>query len=583
MLDAISSLFQVRVILKETFKRFPFVYLFIILSTFFTLLNIHDIHYAKKAFEYEILTLLYFLVIAFTSLRLFYENVKLEKKFRLILSILTILTLSISVFYFHASSIFLSLGLISTLVFAGFVFNDHSNEDFIYFALKGIYSILFAFVSCVLLAIGINIIVASIQYLFEFEFYSKIYTDNLIIIFSLLFPIFVLSNIEKSFTNFEHKINFDRIIVFVLNYIFTPLIFIFTLILYAYFLKIIITFTLPKGNLSWMILSFLLTSLLIKLLSVLIKDKQAKALKIFERNFYSVIITPLLFLYLAIGIRVYEYGFTQARYAVFFFAIWFTFITMYYFIRKSNFQLKHIFTSLFVLSLLASSSPVNSTIVTASSQVKRFESFLVKNSFLLDGELEKVEKELSLEQRVEISQLSAYIVKDTYALKLISPYFKDANSFKTAKDILKVLEIDYASAWQLKKDKKFIPYDFIELNDSAVSIKGFEYLNEFYINKNKQTKLYYMKDKTKMKILMTLENSILKIKFNKNKIEFNIKEHYEKLRKNGINKIESKNINDAILIKNVKGKNYKLQIKNLTGESKKGNLVISSLGAYLIF
>ena len=52
--------FKVRVILKETFKRFPIVYLFITLSTFFTLLNIHDIHYAKKAFEYEVLTLLYF-------------------------------------------------------------------------------------------------------------------------------------------------------------------------------------------------------------------------------------------------------------------------------------------------------------------------------------------------------------------------------------------------------------------------------------------------------------------------------------------------------------------------------------------
>ena len=129
----------------------------------------------------------------------------------------------------------------------------------------------------------------------------------------------------------------------------------------------------------------LIIGLLIKLLSLLIKDKQAKALKLFERNFYYIIIAPTLFLYLAIGTRVYEYGLHKQDMQLFFFAVWFSFITIYYFIKKENFLLKHIFTSLFLLSLLASSSPINSTIVTASSQVKRFETFLIKTNIYLKG------------------------------------------------------------------------------------------------------------------------------------------------------------------------------------------------------
>ncbi len=64
MFYTFKSLFQVNAVFKETFSRFPFVYVFIVLATFFALLNVHDIHYARKTFEYEVLTSLYFLLVA---------------------------------------------------------------------------------------------------------------------------------------------------------------------------------------------------------------------------------------------------------------------------------------------------------------------------------------------------------------------------------------------------------------------------------------------------------------------------------------------------------------------------------------
>ena len=48
-----------------------------------------------------------------------------------------------------------------------------------------------------------------------------------------------------------------------------------------------------------------------------------------------------------------------------------------------------------------------------------------------------------------------------------------------------------------------------------VSTKGFFYVKEFYINKNKPEEFYYQKGKSKKKVQMKLENNILKIKLEK--------------------------------------------------------------------
>jgi len=104
--------------------------------------------------------------------------------------------------------------------------------------------------------VGVSFILLSIRYLFEIKISSDTYRDMWIICWGVFFPIYILSNISRQFDYKNDGCDFPKGVNFIANYILAPLVFVYMAILYTYFIKIIVQWELPRGNLGWLITSF---------------------------------------------------------------------------------------------------------------------------------------------------------------------------------------------------------------------------------------------------------------------------------------------------------------------------------------
>ena len=101
-----------------------------------------------------------------------------------------------------------------------------------------------------------------------------------------------------------------RIFELVINYILSPALFIYTIILYVYIAGIIIDMSLPKGNLAYMVIAFVISFFTIK--SILPLLERALFVRIFE-SASLISIPPLAIFWIGTIYRISEYGFTAGR------------------------------------------------------------------------------------------------------------------------------------------------------------------------------------------------------------------------------------------------------------------------------
>lgn len=104
--------------------------------------------------------------------------------------------------------------------------------------------------------------------------------------------------------------NGKRLLESLFNYVVTPAIIIYTLILYVYIIRIIITLSLPKGQLAYMVLSFTIVAILSKAIQLLLKNRPFDK---FYNNLSYFGIIPLVLFWIGVIYRIDEYGFTEGR------------------------------------------------------------------------------------------------------------------------------------------------------------------------------------------------------------------------------------------------------------------------------
>lgn len=102
----------------------------------------------------------------------------------------------------------------------------------------------------------------------------------------------------------------NRILEVLLNYIVTPALLIYTVILYLYMAKILFTWSLPEGGVAYLVFGFTMTTLAVKALDQLL-DK-----RIYNWFFgrFSLVSLPMLVLFwIGVVRRTNEYGLTEPR------------------------------------------------------------------------------------------------------------------------------------------------------------------------------------------------------------------------------------------------------------------------------
>lgn len=518
--------------IKNVFLRFPLALLFVISISVISLLLIHKVELFDKDWIGYVFTALSFAAMGNISFKLFVESESWSLKRYLTGSVVvTAVLVLIGVAIFDkangASVAFLSLALALSLMFAPYLKRKNNSSSVWFFNYQLGVAVFFAGFAAVVFGGGLSLILISIEYLFETKLSSTIYGDVWILSWSLLFPVYILANISKDFDFKDELCDFPKGISFIANYILVPLMYAYMIILYAYVIKIIVQWELPKGNLAWMISSFGVIGVLTKLVVYPVRNKGSKLMMLFDRFFYPSLVVPVLMLFVSIFVRVYDYGVTESRYAVIILGVWLSIVIVSSVYLKDKFHIKHAPMLIALLALLASFGPWSAINVSVESQLSRFEVLLNKYELLEDGQAIKSTKDIPFNDRKSLSSIADYLGMSEWRSNKVRPVLhnllsQDKNETTSSatkingKQILSMLNIEYVSKWEKIKDDMLTRFDFENyknLNDEMLNVSGYSYFgrHNYYGSRNKTHKFLLQNGGRSEEAVVTLNDNVFAI------------------------------------------------------------------------
>ncbi len=279
-----------------------------------------------------------------------------------------------------------------------------SKEYYEFYVLNVNTSIAITFIYSAVLYFGISAIFFTIDRLFDANIDGKYYYYMFLIvtfIFGISLFISKLDQVNEQYSEYD----LSGALKILLVYIVIPLITVYTIILYVYFAKIIITKEWPRGLVSNLVLWYsTLSVFIIFLISPIIEEnKIAQKFKIY---FPKLVLPILLMMFMSMYQRVQQYGITENRYFIIVLGIWVTGIMLYFSIVK---PLRNIIIPI-TLSLMVLNSvygPLSAFNISINSQNRRLDKYLTSNGFLLDGNLIRKDN-VSKNQQREISNIIEY-------------------------------------------------------------------------------------------------------------------------------------------------------------------------------
>lgn len=301
-----------------------------------------------------------------------------------------------------------------------------------------------------------------------------------------------LAGIKNKQNLFAEQIVYPNPLKIFAQYILLPIAALYLGILYAYEIKILVTFTLPKGWVSTLVLAYAVIGLFCFLLLHPIKDNDDnKWVKSTLKYFYWSIIPLLILLFVSVFVRINQYGITTERYYVLGLSIWLVAITFYGVISK-NLNIKLIPISLAIVHLFMVIGPVNGFMVSRISQQNRLEALLIKNQLFDGSKITTNSKPLNSDDAKQVQSIVTYLIKTNnfsdvsplcgIDLNAIDAYFKkDTNynaqyqQYRIADSVLSYLNISEEAINYISTSFNCITEDIYETNGAKYMLKRHNY------------------------------------------------------------------------------------------------------------
>lgn len=342
-----------------------------------------------------------------------------------------------------------------------------------------------AVLGAVILAGGISIGMVSVQYLFGIK-WSPISYSYIWLFTSLVYaPFNMLSWVPEKYQAEPADCHASPGLPFILNWILAPLAFLYFLILYMYGAKILIEWNLPRGNVAYMVTGFGALGILIYISGWIMRDTGSALLKYLYKHFFSLLILPVILLFIGIGTRIAQYGFTEQRYLVLLLAVWMGGVALFY-TFKPNAPIKLLLSSLMCLLLLSSFGPWGAVSFSEHDQVSRLKAVLAKNNMLENGVAVAAKADVPYKDRSEISSIIDYLAhaRRTHALHKILPGVDEKQRYIAAQTVMNQLNIRYVSTYRHNhieegdkaERKERVYFRTIGVRKSGVDVRGYDYL-----------------------------------------------------------------------------------------------------------
>ena len=182
------------------------------------------------------------------------------------------------------------------------------NRSFAAHALHVATQMFFGLIISGLLYLAVLAIFASFFYIFGIDEPKYFYQHIAQFIFLVLAPQICCTLVRQNEDVVEEPFKILRII---LNFILSPAVIIYTVILYTYFIKIVFVWDLPKGGVAWMVMGFITVALIGRVAQSILSQRYYDW---FYNRFTFIAIPPLIMYWIGSIYRIRLYSFTESRF-----------------------------------------------------------------------------------------------------------------------------------------------------------------------------------------------------------------------------------------------------------------------------
>ena len=299
---------------------------------------------------------------------------------------------------------------------------------FLRFWLAGLYS--------AVLFVGLALAVGSASRLFDLKIKPERYAELWVVIVGLFNTCFFVSGVPRSGDGAGAPPVYPRGLRMFAQFALAPLVVAYLAILYPYAAKIALLRTWPNGWVSLPILCLAVAGILAALLLHPIReDPEERWAAWYWRWFFRAFLPLTVLLYLAVRVRIGEYGVTESRYFGFVLAGWLTLVSVYFW-WPANRSIRWLPASLALLCLGCTWGPWGAFAVAEHSQFARLQEKLAAHGLLVNGVLTPKPQELARKEYTDLQSMLRYLRSrhDSAQLsRLLTPYRAEAGK-KAAHD-----------------------------------------------------------------------------------------------------------------------------------------------------
>ena len=182
------------------------------------------------------------------------------------------------------------------------------NRPFAAHALHVATQLFFGLLITGILNLAVVAIVASFLYIFGIDEPKHLYDHIYQFIWFVLAPQVCCTLIRQ---NEDEVTEPFKVLRLILNFILSPAVILYTIILYTYFIKIVLEWDLPKGGVAWMVMGFITVALAGRMAQSILSQRYYDW---FYRYFTLIAIPPLIMYWIGSIYRIRLYSFTESRF-----------------------------------------------------------------------------------------------------------------------------------------------------------------------------------------------------------------------------------------------------------------------------
>lgn len=283
------------------------------------------------------------------------------------------------------------------------------------------------------LSAGISAIIVSVDILlFKVDTDAYAYTNSVVwVLFATIYYLSLLPKFgsmnEEDLKMLDRADNYPKFLEILISYIAIPLITVYTLVLFAYFVKILITANWPSNEVGIMVLIYSAAGLLVFILSSLLENRFAV---LYRMIFPKVLIPVVIMQLVSVWIRLDAYGVTESRYYVALFGLFAITVGVLLSIKpvSKNGLIALLAAGFALISILP---PVDAFTISRDSQIHRVEAYLKADGILQDGKLVPNENASEL-TKVETTNILTYL-DNRSSLKYVTWLPKDFSLYEDMK------------------------------------------------------------------------------------------------------------------------------------------------------